>query len=303
MVNKLIKLFFNSSYRFILLANKGFYNSMDDEKYLKLRYKAIFGKELDLHQPRSFNEKLQWLKLYNRKPEYTMMVDKYRVKDYVSKKIGDEYIIKTLGVWNSPDEIDFNTLPNQFVLKCNHNSGLGMYICKDKDAIDEKIVRKELQKGLNQDYYLIGREWPYKNVDRRIIAEEYMVDKQYSELRDYKVLCFNGEPKVIEYHAGRFTDHQTQDFFNEKWEKMSISQSNVSGFGSSNMQIPKPILLNRMLELSAVLSEGIPHVRIDWYIVENKLYFGEITFFDGSGFDPFDDYEDDLMLGEWIKIE
>lgn len=302
MVEKIFKMMFNPNYRFIVLANKGFYNSMDDETYLCRRYKAIFNRELNLKNPRSFNEKLQWLKLYNRKPEYTMMVDKYLVKDYVANKIGNEYVIKTLDTWDNPNDLHFDALPNRFVLKCNHNSGLGMCICKDKSKLNEKEIKRKLQKGLEQNYFLLGREWPYKNVKRKIIAEEYLEDDVQEELRDYKVLCFNGEPKLIEYHAGRFTNYQTQDYFDKNWEKVNITQENVSGFGPSKMVIPKPQLLSKMLELSAVLAKNIPHVRIDWYIVNGRLYFGEITFFDGSGFDPFDKYDDDLMLGDWISL-
>lgn len=302
MIDKILKFIVNRDYRFVIMANAGLYDWMEDRKYLEKKYKSVFGKPLDLNHPKTFNEKLQWLKLFDRKPEYSLMVDKYLVKEYVANKIGRDYIIETIGVWDSENDIDFDELPDQFVLKCNHNSGLGMCICKDKKKLDIKRVRKKLGKGLRQNYYLLGREWPYKNVERKIIAEKYMVDEKHAELRDYKVLCFNGAPKLIEYHAGRFTNHQTQDIYNTEWEKCDISQSNVSGFGKSNINVPKPLLLDRMLELSSVLAEGIPHVRIDWYIVEDALYFGEITFFDGSGFDGFDNEEDDLMIGNWIKL-
>lgn len=273
-----------------------------DVLYLKMAYKFYMGKRLNLNNPQTYNEKLQWLKLYNRKPEYTMMVDKVKVRDYVADKIGKEYLIPIIGVWNSPDEIDFNKLPNQFVLKCNHNSGTGMCICKDKTQLDFEEVRRNLQKGLYENYYYLGREWPYKNVQRKIIGEKYMVDESGEELRDYKVLCYNGEPRLIELHQGRFTDHQSQDYYDINWNKTSISQNGTSVYKATDSTFPKPKNLDIMLDLSRVLAKGIPHVRVDWYLVDGKLFFGELTFFDGSGFDPFDNQEDDLMIGSWIDL-
>ena len=167
---KLKKYCADSSDRFVVNAALGLYNSMPDRDYLERKFEALMGTPLHLDAPQTFNEKLQWLKLYDRKPEYTMMVDKYRVREYIAQKIGAEYLIPLLGVWDSPDEIDFAALPEQFVLKCNHNSGLGMCICKDKSTLNLRRVRRDLQKGLRQDYYLPGREWPYKDVPRKIIA-------------------------------------------------------------------------------------------------------------------------------------
>ena len=257
------------------------------------------GTPLHLDAPQTFNEKLQWLKLYDRKPEYTMMVDKYRVREYIAQKIGAEYLIPLLGVWDSPDEIDFAALPEQFVLKCNHNSGLGMCICKDKSTLDLRKVRRELRKGLRQDYYLPGREWPYKDVPRKIIAEKYMVDTDGGdELSDYKVLCFNGVPKLIEVHKGRFGNQHTQDFYDANWDKTAFNQPDMP---TSDEVMVKPVFMDEMLALSQVLSQGIPHVRVDWYYANHRLFFGELTFFDGSGFDPFDG-EQDLEIGSWLAL-
>ena len=180
-LKKLKKYCADSSYRFVVNAALGLYNSMPDRDYLERKFEALMGAPLHLDAPQTFNEKLQWLKLYDRRPEYTMMVDKYRVREYIAQKIGAEYLIPLLGVWDSPDEIDFAALPEQFVLKCNHNSGLGMCICKDKSTLDLRKVRRELQKGFRQDYYLPGREWPYKDVPRKIIAEKYMSDGSGSD--------------------------------------------------------------------------------------------------------------------------
>ena len=253
---------------------------------------------MDWNNPQTYNEKLQWLKLYNRKPEYSILVDKVRVKEWVESIIGKEYIIPNLGVWESVEDIEFQKLPNRFVLKCNHNSGLGMYICNDKKKMNIDEVKKDLKRGLAENYVLQNREWPYKNVPRKILAEEYLEDPVSSSLNDYKVMCFGGKVKLIEVHMGRNTDHHTQDFYDENWEKTSITQGQYGA--TSDIVLEKPSLFTKMKELSEKLSAGIPHVRVDWYIVNNRLYFGEMTFFDGSGFVPFDRFEDDLLLGSWI---
>lgn len=273
-----------------------------DRAYLRLAYKFYMGKRLNLHDPKTFNEKLQWLKLNDRKEIYTTMVDKVKVRDYIADIIGPQYLIPLLGIWDSPDEIDFNKLPNKFVLKCNHNSGTGMIICKDKDSLDIDKAREGLKKGLKENYFYLGREWPYKNVDRKIIGEQYMVDESNEELKDYKVLCFNGEPKLIELHQGRFTDHQSQDFYDVLWNKTSITQNGTATYSATNEIAPKPKTLGKMLELSKLLATNIPHIRVDWYSINDRLYFGELTFFDGSGFDPFDNPTDDYMIGSWIDL-
>lgn len=287
----------SADYRFLINAGFGLYNHMPDEEYLKRKFKACMGKELNLENPQTFNEKLQWLKLYDRKPEYTMMVDKVKVRDYIAETIGEEYLIPLLGVWEDPEDIDFDALPNQFVLKCNHNSGLGMCICKDKTQLDIPKVKRELKKGLAQDYYLTGREWPYKDVPRRIIAEKYMVDESGTELKDYKVMCFGGEPKLIQIHRGRFGSH-TQDFYDANWNKLDIEQGCVQ----SDIVLEAPSFLDKMLELSAALSKNMIQLRVDWYYVEGSLYFGESTFFDGSGFEKFTQEEWDNTLGSWIEL-
>lgn len=293
-----LKLLYDSRFRWLYLSNMGKYDDLDDEIYLKQKFFARMGKELNISTPQTFNEKLQWLKLYNRKPEYIMMVDKYAVRKYIADTIGKEYLIPLLGVWDNPNDIDFDALPNQFVLKCNHNSGLGMCICRDKSKLDIEKVKSDLRKGLQQDYYLIGREWPYKDVSRKIICEKYMSDKGKEELSDYKVLCFDGEPKLIEIHHGRFNGMHTQDIYDSTWCKTDIEQP---GLPITKEVLSKPVFLDEMLNLSRKLSQGICHVRIDWYYTNNRLYFGEITFFDGSGFDPFLGNADEL-LGSWIKL-
>lgn len=280
------------------LDRRHFFDWMPDSWYLQMKYKQCMGYSLNLSNPKTFNEKLQWLKLHDRNPEYTIMVDKYAVRKYIADTIGEEYLIPLLGVWDNPDDIDFDALPNQFVLKCNHNSGLGMCICKDKAKLDIAKVKAELRKGLKQDYYLTCREWPYKNVKRRIIAEKYMSDEGNEELSDYKVLCFNGEPKLIEVHKGRFYGNHTADNYDEFWNKTDIEQYDLP---KSDKIMPKPVFLEEMLHLSRLLSKDLIHVRVDWYFTNNRLYFGELTFFDGSGYNLFCGDADEL-LGSWIKL-
>lgn len=278
------------------LLAMGTFRWLPDKPYLKLIYYAHFGKKLDLNHPKSFNEKLQWLKLYDRNPEYTKMVDKYEAKQYVKEKIGEEYIIPTLGVWDDPEQIDFDTLPQQFVLKCTHDSG-GLVICRDKSSLNIEEAKKKLKKRLKFQYYNWGREWPYKNIKPRIIAEAFMEDGSGTGLNDYKVMCFEGEPKIIQVHRGRFTTH-TQDFYDTQWQKLEITQE----FPASEIPMEKPEFLGEMLTLSKKLAQNLHQIRVDWYYTKNHLYFGEMTFFDGSGFDGFEPDEYDALLGSWIKI-
>ena len=298
-ISKLYNFLTDSNYRFCILAGYHFYDKMSDEEYLKRKYKAIMGKELDLLHPQTFNEKLQWLKLYDRKPEYTMMVDKYRVREYIAEKIGEEYLIPLLGVWDDPDEIDFDALPNQFVLKCNHNSGLGMCICKDKSKLDIKKVKRELRKGMAQDYYLTGREWPYKNVPRKIICEKYMTDEFADSLTDYKFYCFEGKVKSVGIYQNRNTGKATTvDYFNRDFEWQDFNW----GYPHAETFPIKPQKFENMVELAEALSKGFKELRVDLYLCGDKIYFGELTFFDGSGFENFYPESVDQKWGEWIKL-
>ncbi|MBE7060496.1 MAG: glycosyl transferase [Ruminococcaceae bacterium] len=287
-----------ADYRFTVNTGLHLYDKMEDWAFLKKKFKISLGKELDLDNPKTYNEKLQWIKLYDRKPEYTMMADKYAVRKYISEKLGDEYLVPLIGVWDNPDDIDFDKLPDKFVLKCNHNSGLGMCICKDKSKLDIKKVKKSLKRGLKQNYYLLGREWPYKDIKHKIIAEQYLENDDKSDIQDYKILCFNGEPKLIELHKNRFSDH-TQDFYDTTWKKIDITQD----CKQSDIVVPAPECLNTMLDFSKLLSKDIPHVRVDWYFVKGRLYFGELTFFDSSGFAHFKPELYDKLLGDYIDLK
>lgn len=292
------RVFTDKKARFSYLAALGFYNRMPDEEYLRRLFKLTMGYELDLDNPKTFNEKLQWLKLHDRNPEYTIMVDKVAAKKWAADRIGEEYIIPTLGVWDDPDEIDFDALPDQFVLKCNHNSGLGMCICKDKSKLDIPKVKRELRKGLRQNYYLTGREWPYKDVPRKILAEKYMVDESGTELKDYKVFNFDGEPKIIEVDFDRFVEHK-RNLYSTDWQYIEAAIQYPTDPGH---KIDEPKALSEMLELAHKLSAGYPHVRTDLYNIDGKILFGELTIFHEAGFGKFTPPELGLQMGQWLKL-
>ena len=259
-LGKILKCIFDKDYRFNVLSNFGFYDSMDDEEYLKRKYKAIMHKELDLDNPKTYNEKLQWLKINDHNPNYTMMVDKYEVRDYIKKELGEEYLIPLIGVWDDPDDIDFDSLPDQFVLKCNHNSGLGMCICKDKSKLDIEKVKKGLRKGLKQDYYLTGREWPYKNVSRKIIAEKYMVDNEIHDLVDYKFYCFDGQVEFIGIYSERNSKNGTKvSYFNKNFELLNFEW----GYKESEIIPKKPTNFEEMKRIAEILSKNLPELRVD----------------------------------------
>ncbi len=271
----------------------------DDELYIKLMWKlSRLNYPLNLSNPQTFNEKLQWLKLHDRNPKYTIMVDKIRVKEWVASKIGEQHIIPTLGVWESPEDIDFDSLPNQFVLKCNHNSGIGVYVCKDKRLMNKKKVIKELKKGLQQNYYKEGREWPYKNVKPMVLAEKYMEDESGFELKDYKVFNFNGEPKIIEIDYDRFKGHK-RHLYDVDWNKIDAT---IEFPSDPDRSFEKPKVLDQLLSLARTLSEGIPHVRTDFYIVRDRIYFGEMTFFHGSGLEHITPLDFDKQMGSWLIL-
>ncbi len=270
---------------------------LPDKLYLKLMFKLRMGYQLNISNPQTFNEKLQWLKLYNRRPEYTCMVDKYEVKKYVADIIGEEYIIPTLGVWDRVDDIDFKSLPNQFVLKTTHSGGnTGVVICKDKNSFDIDACKKKLNKSLRQDVYRSLREWPYKNVKRRIIAEVYKEDCN-GELNDIKLFCFNGDPKAILIATDRNTDVHF-DYFDMDFNHLPFEQ----GGPNAIKPIKKPHNLELLSVLASKLSKNIPHVRVDFYDVDGKIFFGELTFFDSSGFAIFNPQEWDYTFGGWIKL-
>lgn len=304
LIKKMYCFLTDSKARFSYLNGIGFYRNMPDKQFLKMAYKINMGQELNLDKPYTFNEKLQWLKLYNRRQIYTMMVDKYKVREYIKEKLGDDYLIPLLGVWDDPNDINFDMLPNQFVLKCNHNSGLGMCICKDKSKLDIKRVKKELKKGLKQDYYLTYREWPYKDVPRKIICEKYMMDEtemnlkeEDRELTDYKFFCFNGKPRFM-YISHDNSANATTDFFDMNFNRLNMRMKDPN----SDIIPSKPAEFDALKSIAEKLSFGIPFVRVDMYVINGQIYFGELTFFHNAGFNRIHPKEWEKTLGDWIDI-
>ena len=296
-LKKLIK----NPYRiFSVLVSKGLLGWVSDHTFTRWQYRAQNDQWPDLENPKTFNEKLNWLKLYDRRPEYTMMVDKYLVRDYVAEKIGEEYLIPLLGVWDDPEEIDFDALPQQFVLKCNHTSGAGQCVCKDKSKLDIEQVKKELAKGLKQDYYKANREWPYKNVPRKIIAEKYIEDEN-GQLPDYKLMCYDGKVKITMLCSGRFTQEGMHcTYFGSDWKVLPFEFEYY--YPAVKEGLPGPRNFEKMKQLAEKLAEGLPFVRVDFYEVGDKIYFGEMTLYPNAGFKKFKPDEWDLIQGQWITL-
>ena len=268
-----------------------------DSIYIQIYYFAHFKKFCDLKNPSTYNEKLNWLKLHDHNPVYPTLVDKYEAKEYVARIIGNEYIIPTLGVWDTFDDIDFEKLPNQFVLKCTHDSE-GLVIVKDKKKLDKNAAKEKIEAALKQNFYYIGREWPYKDVKPRIIAEQYMEDHVDGELRDYKFFCFDGEPKAMFIASDRASDHVKFDYYDLKFNHLDIKQK----YPHAKEALRKPVTFEKMIEFSKILSKGFPHVRVDFYEVDGHLYFGELTFYHFSGFMPFEPDRWDKVFGDWLKL-
>lgn len=272
---------------------------LSDKKFIEYRFLSEMGYKLNLKSPQTFNEKLQWLKLYDRNPEYTKMVDKYEVREYIKEKIGEEYLIPLIGVYDKFDDIDFDKLSNQFVIKCNHDSG-GLIICKDKNRLDIETARKKINRSLKTNYYYSGREWPYKNVKPKILIEKYMEDSNKSDLIDYKLFCFNGIPKIVLVCSERFSSsNMCETWFDMNWKLIDMTESGHR----VDSTISKPKQLKKMVELSKKLSKNIPFIRVDWYEIGNKLYFGELTFYPASGFEKFEPKEWNKKIGDMLSID
>lgn len=272
---------------------------LPDSLYLRIKYKKVMHRTLHLKHPRTFNEKLQWLKLNNRRPEFTMMVDKRKVKDFVKEILGDEYVIRNIGVWERPEDIEWEKLPKQFVLKTTHGGGnTGVVVCKDKAKFDRQSAIKQLKDSLEIDLYKRFREWPYKNVHKCIIAEEYMDDGS-GELNDYKLLCYGGKCKNLFVCTERSGDVKV-DFFDTEWNHLPFTRVHEN----SSKAIKKPASLKEMVNVAEKLAKAIdtPLVRIDLYDIRGHIYFGEITFFPGGGMEAFQPEEWDYKLGEMIKL-
>ncbi len=271
----------------------------NDEWYVKMRYRLYVGKKLNLDNPQTYNEKLCWQKVYDHNPLYTTMVDKFAAKDYVAKIIGEQYIIPTIGYWDKPEDIDWDRLPDQFVLKTTHDSG-GVIVVKDKGKLNREKAIQKLNRCLKSDNYAVTREWPYKNVRRRVIAEQYMEDTKTGELRDYKFFSFDGEVKAlfISQDRGKAGEEVKFDYFDADFNYLDIHQYHDAGKSTPE----KPVCFEEMKSLASKLSKGIPQVRVDFYEVDGKVYFGELTFFHHGGIVPFTPEKWDYTFGSWIKL-
>lgn len=269
-----------------------------DKAFVRLSYWASFGKLPDLDEPKTYNEKLQWLKLYDRRPEYVGMVDKYEAKKHAAGIIGEQYVIPTLGVWDSFDDIDFSKLPERFVLKCTHDSG-GLVICRDRSSFDFSRARSVICGSLKNNYYWHSREWPYKLVKPRIIAEEYL-ETETGELPDYKFFSFDGVTRAMYVATDRFKEGaETKfDFFNDEFEHLPFTNSHPN----AEVTPEKPRNFDEMKRLAGMLSKGFAQMRVDFYEANGRVFFGEITFFHMSGLQPFHPEEWDRIFGDWIVL-
>ncbi len=274
-----------------------FEKKLPDQLYLKMMYQVKLGRKCNLSTPGTFNEKLNWLKLHDRQDQYTIMADKFEVRSYVKEILGEEYLIPLIGLWSKAEDIEFDQLPDQFVLKCTHDSA-SVIICKDKRNFDEKAAVEKLKQSLATNYFYASREWPYKNIVPRIIAEQYMVDESNTELKDYKIYNFNGEPKLIQVDFGRFSHHQ-RNLYTTDWEYID---EEIEYPKNPDVVINKPDNLDEMLQFARLLSKGIPSVRTDFYSINGKTYFGEITFYQEGGFAHFSSGEFEKKLGELISL-
>ena len=281
---------------------KNLFRLLPDKPYLSLKYFNVFGRFPNWKSPQTYSEKLQWLKLYDRNPEYTMMVDKYAVKKYVADIIGNDYVIPTLGVWGKPEEIDWNVLPNQFVLKTTHGGGNeGVVICRNKTTFDKQAAIDKLNASFRTDLYKVWREWPYKNVPKRVLAEKYIEpNPETNDLSDYKFFCFDGKVKGLFVATERQNPNEEVkfDFFDDNYNHLPLRQ----GHDHTKVTPPKPKNFELMKRISEQLSKGFPHVRIDLYDLGDKVLFGEITFFHFSGLVKFEPEEWDKILGDYLIL-
>ena len=298
-MKKIIEYIVNPRKTLIVLMNKNLFGLIPDKQYLKLKYLVKTNKKLNLNTPITYNEKIQWLKLNDRKDIYTIMVDKYEAKKYVGNIIGNQYIIPTIGIYEDFNDIDFEKLPNKFVIKCTHDSG-GIVICKNKKNFNKDLVRKKINYYLKRKYYKIHREWPYKNVKPRIIIEKYMSNSNGKPLIDYKFFCFNGEPKLI-YISEGLENHTTasMSFYDMDFKLTDCKRKDYPQLKHS---VERPKNFDLMKKYAKILSKNIPHLRVDFYEIDGHLYFGELTFSTCAGFIPFEDEKWNIKLGEWIKL-
>lgn len=272
-------------------------DNMSDISIIKCRWHERVGTELNLDNPVTFNEKIQWLKLYYHNPIYTELSDKLYAKKYVEKILGVKYVIPTIGVYDCYENIDYSKLPSKFVLKATHDSG-SVQICNNRNEFDIKKAEEVLSQALSRNYYLYDREWGYKNIVPKIIAEPYYTDESGEELKDYKIFCFSGKPKLIQVDYGRFSEHK-RNIYNINWEYQNVQ---IKYPTDESHIIHKPQCLEEMLKCAEVLSKDLPHVRVDFYVINEKVIFGEMTFYHGGGYEKFTPQDMERKMGKWIKL-
>ncbi len=271
---------------------------LSDKSFIKKLYKERMGKKINLSNPKTFCEKQNWLKLYDRKPIYTVMVDKYLARKFVAERIGEEYLVPLLGVWDNADDINFSVLPDKFVLKCNHNSDVT--ICTDKSTLDVEKVKNKLNEQLKRDYYLSKREWPYKNIPRKIICEKFMENTNGENLVDYKLFCFNGVPKIVMVNSNRFGEGGVKvDMYDMQWNHIDMQDGHYPNAGDI---FTKPDCFDKMCKFAEILSDGTSALRVDFNYWDKKLYFGELTFFHSAGLESFMPEKWDEVLGSWVNL-
>ena len=263
-----------------------------DKPFLKLEYRFLTGKPLNLKNPVTYDEKLQYLKLYDRKPVYTVMADKIAMRDFVAQRIGEGHTVPLYGVWDRAEDVDFDSLPDTFVIKCNHDSK-GLSICTDKQSFNREEAARQLDKSLKRNHFWMAREWPYRNIEPRILAEQYIPGKT-----EYQVFCFAGEPKVM------FVPDTVDGRFCESFLDMDYREIEDLSMGYPKLpSVPgKPECFEQMKEFCRALSADCPHLRVDFYVCGDSIYVGELTFFNDAGFAPVKTHEWDEKLGSWISL-
>lgn len=298
-IGKIKRIVLDKKYRFQYRLCKGHFDSLTDEAYLKKIYKLYVGRKLNLESPATYTEKLQWLKLHDRQPIYTVMQDKYLVREFIAKTIGEEYLIPLLGVWEDPKEIDFDSLPNQFVLKCNHDCA-SVIICRDKSELDRDAAIEKLKECLRRNYWIGGREWAYKGIPPKVIAEQYLQDGSSETLTDYKFFCCNGKAKMLLLASGTaHTKERRLDYYDTDFHRLPIVRGSIA---NSQIDNKKPEQLDLLISLAEKIASGIPFIRVDFYLIQGKPYFGEVAFYPSSGLAEFHPIEWEKRVGSWIDI-
>lgn len=291
---KPLSYYYHNPFQIVAIAAVMGRRFLPDRLYLKIIFRGRVGYTPNFNRPQTFNEKLNWLKLYGRRDVYTTMADKYEVKEFVAKKIGEEYVVENYLVVDHWDAIDFKKLPNQFVIKGTHDSG-GAFVCRDKESFDFEAVRQQVEKNLKRNYFYPNREWPYKNIKPRIIIDRFLDDQTGKELRDYKFWCFNGKPVYM--YCTIKGDNVYENFYDMEFNPVMINH----GFPRHTPEFEKPSQFELMKELAEKLSKDVPFVRVDFFQVDERVFFGEFTFYDWAGLRPFE-RDWDFRLGQLLKL-